>query len=231
LAVASLLLPSCESGGHFTLLGYTTRPNYDPNIHTVRLKIFKNVTFYRGLEFELAEALKTEIEAKTPFKVVGGDCDADTELSGTIGNYSKNVINRNQLNEVREAQTVLAVDVVWRDLRTGEILSRPVTGGPPAMPIILPEPATGPVAVPLAPADVLLPNAEAAANTPPGAALPGAASPGPIVPGGFAPPAPPVLIQSTASFIPELGGSITTARQKNVNSLATQIVSMMEVPW
>jgi hypothetical protein len=51
------------------------------------------------------------------------------------------------------------------------------------------------------------------------------------VPAGIQPPAPPVLIQSTASFIPELGGSITTARQKNVNSLAVQIVSMMEVPW
>jgi hypothetical protein len=220
------LLPSCESGGHFTLLGYTTRPNYDPNIHTVRLKIFKNTTFYRGLEFELAEALTREIEQKTPFKVVGGDCDADTELSGTIGNYSKNVINRNQLNEVREAQTVLGVEVVWRDLRTGEILSRPVTGLPPAMPLILPEPATGTVPVPLPPPTELLPSAE----PPPGIA-PGIASAGPIVPGGIAPPAPPVLIQSTASFIPELGGSITTARQQNVNNLATQIVSMMEVPW
>jgi hypothetical protein len=42
---------------------------------------------------------------------------------------------------------------------------------------------------------------------------------------------PPVLVQSIASFIPELGESITTAQQKNVNRLAIQIVSMMESPW
>jgi hypothetical protein len=40
-----------------------------------------------------------------------------------------------------------------------------------------------------------------------------------------------VLVQSTGGFIPELGESLTTAEQKNVNSLAVQIVSMMEIPW
>ena len=46
-----------------------------------------------------------------------------------------------------------------------------------------------------------------------------------------APPTPPALVQSRASFIPEVGGSITTARKSNVDSLAVQIVSMMEKPW
>ena len=42
---------------------------------------------------------------------------------------------------------------------------------------------------------------------------------------------PSVLVRSVASFIPELGESRTTALQQNVNSLAVQIVSMMEKPW
>jgi Lipopolysaccharide-assembly len=41
----------------------------------------------------------------------------------------------------------------------------------------------------------------------------------------------PVLLQTDASFIPELGQSITTAFQKEINKMAVQIVSMMEKPW
>ena len=69
-ALSALLLCSCESGGNFTILGYTTKPNYDPNIHSVYVPIFKNLTLRRGVEFDLTRAVVREIEAKTPFKVV-----------------------------------------------------------------------------------------------------------------------------------------------------------------
>ncbi len=143
-ALAALVLPSCESGGHFTILGYTTRPNYDPNIKTVRVNIFKNPTYARGLEDEIARALTVEIEKRTPFKVVGPECDADTELSGAITNFSKSVINENPENEVREAQTLLTVEVTWKDLRTGEILSRPATMRPPVVPLVQLQPGEAP---------------------------------------------------------------------------------------
>src|SRR5947209_1725854 len=134
LALPLLALSACEWDGHFTVLGYTTRPNYDCNIRTVRVPIFRNLTFYRGLEFELTRAVVREIELKTPYKVVGGDCDADTELAGTIITYNKAILNRNQLNEVREAETTLGVLLLWRDLRTGEVLSQPATNQPPLVP-------------------------------------------------------------------------------------------------
>jgi hypothetical protein len=184
----AVLLSSCTSDGNFTVLGYTTKPNYDCSIHTVRVPIFKNVTFQRGLEFELTRAVVREIEAKTPFKVVGEDCSADTELTGRIISLNKNILSRTQLNEVREAETILGVEVVWRDLRTGEILSRPRPS-------------------------------------------PGAPLPPPPPPGVPPPPPPPVLIQSVGTFAPELGESLTTARKRNVDRLAVQIVSMMEIPW
>jgi len=43
--------------------------------------------------------------------------------------------------------------------------------------------------------------------------------------------APPVLAQSVASFAPELGESMATAQQQNINRLAVRIVYMMEKPW
>ena len=37
MTALALALPSCETGGHFTLFGYTTRPNYRCDIKTVAL--------------------------------------------------------------------------------------------------------------------------------------------------------------------------------------------------
>jgi hypothetical protein len=194
IALCATTVPACGWDGHFTLLGYSTRPNYDPTIRTVHVPIFKNATFWRGLEFELTEAVVREIQAKTPYRVEACAEDADTELTGVIVNYTKNILNRNQLNEVREAETVLAVEVVWRDCRSGEILSQPrpagmATGGVPTW------------------------------------------DPGQPIPPPATAPARPVLVQSVGGFIPELGGSITSARKENVDRLATQIVALMEKPW
>jgi hypothetical protein len=150
VVLTPVLLPACEPGGHFTFLGYTTLPNYNTEIRTVRVPIFKNETVYRGMEFQLTEAVIREIELKTPFKVVTAGCPADTELTGKIITYTKSVVIPNQLNEVREMETTLAVEVVWRDLRpghSGEVLSQPVprppsteSVGPPPVP-----PTTPPV--------------------------------------------------------------------------------------
>jgi hypothetical protein len=195
-ALGLLSVCSCGWDGHFTLLGYSTRSNHDPSIRTVHVPVFKNVTFWRGLEFELTEAVVREIQAKTPYRVESDPDRADTELLGTVVNLNKNILNRNQLNEVREAETVLAVEVIWRDRRTGEVLSRPrPPGGPPlGMPLDSP--------------------------------------PVPIeAPGLPALPAPPTLVQSVGGFIPELGGSISSARKENVDRLAVHIVSLMERPW
>jgi len=129
LAACALLLPSCAGDGHVSILGYSTKPNYDPNIRTVRVPIFKNKTFMTvtpvvGMEMDLTRAVVREIEQKTPFKVVQ-DCEnADTELRGVIVGFQKVMLNYNPFNEVREAETQLVVQLVWRDLRTGKILSR-----------------------------------------------------------------------------------------------------------
>src|SRR5205823_4819065 len=128
-AFAIAAMSGCESAGHFSVFGYTTKPNYDEGIRTVHVPIFENISFRRGLEFDLTRAVIREIEQKTPYKVVSDRCRADTELTGTIMAANKNILNRNQLNEVREAEVVVTVSLIWKDLRSGEILSRP--GQPP----------------------------------------------------------------------------------------------------
>src|SRR5207249_1080172 len=157
------------------------------------------------MEFDLTRAVVRAIELKTPYKVVSDRGKADTELSGTILALNKNILNRNQLNEIREAETVLTVAVVWKDLRSGEILSQAKPQPPGGAFAPLPDLAQGTGGVPTV--------------VPPPAA-------GPPPPPGGGPP--PVLVTSSGTFIPEIGQSLTTSEQLNVNRLATQIVALME---
>src|SRR3954466_14134870 len=109
--LAAVALPGCEAGGHFTILGYTTRPNYDTCIKTVYVPIFQCQMLLdetrRQVPFDLTRAVIREIEAKTPYKVISDRERADTELTGNVLSLPKNLLIRNQLNEVREAETVL----------------------------------------------------------------------------------------------------------------------------
>jgi hypothetical protein len=126
---AALLAPGCGWDGHLDILGYTTRPNYDPSIRTVYVPQFGNVTMRRGIEEELTRAVVREIEAKTPWKVVSDRACADTELVGKIVNETKAILMYNQNGELRDAQMTLTCEVLWRDLRPGhqnEILSKPL---------------------------------------------------------------------------------------------------------
>jgi hypothetical protein len=135
LASASMAVPACDfsqlfswNDGNPVILGYSSRPNYDRRYKTIRVKIFKDPTFWAavpvpGLEMELSQYIVQRIEADTPYKVCSGD--ADTELSGSILSFLQMSLNYNQLNEIREVETTMMCAVRWKDLRTGQILSWP----------------------------------------------------------------------------------------------------------
>src|SRR4051794_41162263 len=97
LALALCAVCGCESAGHFSGFGYTTKPTYDEGVRTVYLPIAENKTFRRGLEYDLTRAIEREIEQKTPYKIVSDPCRADTELRVTIATAAKNLLNRNPL--------------------------------------------------------------------------------------------------------------------------------------
>ncbi len=125
-------LSSCLPRPQRGVFGYTLGPLHDTRYRTIYVPIFANQAFQAGplrdLQYDLTKAVHREIEQSTPWKVVHDRSAADTELLGTIVATPKQIINRHQLNEVREGEIVIRVEVVWRDVRTGEILSRPGTG-------------------------------------------------------------------------------------------------------
>jgi hypothetical protein len=249
LACLTLGLPACGPDRQFTLLGYTTNPNYECKYHYLHVPIFKNRTmgaFRQDIAFDLTREVIAQIEQKTPYKVVDDVAKADTELTGTVFLVNKNVLNRNQLNEIREVQTVLAVELVWRDTRTGEILSQPAPGTrpPPLIQVAPLQPSVGQSALgqlPIVSPPVVPLSTPAAPELPPTPTRP--LTPGVVDPPVGPPPLPPigtpgatqptgvVIVQSEGGYVPEFGQTTTTGLQQNIRRLATQIVSMMEKPW
>jgi hypothetical protein len=135
------LIPTwgCRWDGHMKLLGYSTRPNYDESIKTVYVPIFKNRTFQAGpnreIEMELTRMVIREIEAKTPYKVLSDPDRADTELIGNVVGVRKLIPSRSPINQTRVEEVYLEVEIVWRDLRDGKILTNPAKGlGDPSSP-------------------------------------------------------------------------------------------------
>ena len=102
---------------------------YDENITSVYVPVFHNRAFqttpYRGLEVDITQAVIREIGRTTSFRVISDPSCADTELLGAVVQIQKQIMNRNQQNMVRDGDVIVDVDVVWRDLRTNEILSMP----------------------------------------------------------------------------------------------------------
>ena len=144
-------LTGCESGGHFTLFGYTTQPTFDTSIQTVYVPIPLNVTYRRGLEFELQKAVIRELMT-SPYRITSDRTRADTELDMKIVTFRKSTILLNQLGENREAELTFNVEVIWRDLRPGrggDILSNPKRFDPNELPLPGEPVPTAPRAVPL----------------------------------------------------------------------------------
>ena len=192
----------CATGGHFSLFGYSTAPNYDPTIQTVYVPIFKSrflaVTPYRWMEMWLTRQAVDAIESKTPMKVISDPEGADTELQGTIIGLNKTLQNRTPFNEAREIILYLTVELVWHDLRPGcehKILTNPRQRDD--------SPAIDPI-----PFDPLNP---------------------PLPPRPDAPR--PVVLTTSGRAIAELGESNTTALQMAIDRMAVRIVSAMEQPW
>ena len=195
-------LAGCAGDGHFGFLGYSTAPNYDPEIRTVYVPIFKTrmleTTPFRGVETTLTRAVNDAIESKTPMKVLSDPSSADTELQGTVMAISKLLTNYTPQNEAREIALHLYVQIVWHDLRPGhegKVLTNPSRQAKIMLPGELPFD-------PKAPPPQVKPEQPQ-----------------------------PVLMSSMGRAIPELGESVTTALQMAIDRMAVQIVSAMEKPW
>jgi len=204
-AAGPLALAGCRG---FTIFGYQVGAAalYDENISTIYVPVFNNRAFqtnpFRGIEVSITQAVIHEIGAKTPFRVVSDPERADTELLGNVVSIVKNPLNRTQQNTLREGEVVVTVDVVWRDLRDGTILSAPRKPRLPGTP---------------APAD------EKPIPFDPNVPLP--------PPGCEVQPIVPARIVAGGRYVMELGETNSSAALRVENAIAIQIVSMMEKKW
>jgi outer membrane lipopolysaccharide assembly protein LptE/RlpB len=96
------------------------RSLYPQHIRTVYVPMIESNSFRRGLGERLTEAVVKEIEAKTPYKVVG-DPNADSVLIARIDGDNKRVIVPSLTGDARETQIAMSVQVSWTD-RQGKLL-------------------------------------------------------------------------------------------------------------
>jgi hypothetical protein len=121
-------LTGCESGGHFSLFGYSTQPTFNTDIRSVYVPIAKNETYLREIEFALTREVVNEL-GKSPYRVTSERNRADTELLMKVVQNRKSTVLLNQLGEARDVEIGINIEVVWRDLRPGsggDILSNPI---------------------------------------------------------------------------------------------------------
>jgi hypothetical protein len=193
----------CAHDGHLGIFGYTTAPNYDPEIRTVYVPVFRTKVFsttpYRDMEMTLTRKVQDAIEWKTPMKVLSDKDGADTELQGTVVAMSKVLTNRTSFNEVRELALYISCEIVWFDLRPGHEGK------------ILTNPRQRDLAVPP------IGGFQFDPDNPP-------QPPKPDTPR-------PVVISANGRAMPEVGETSTTALNMCLDRLSVKIVSAMEQPW
>ncbi|MGL4550574.1 MAG: LPS assembly lipoprotein LptE, partial [Gemmataceae bacterium] len=219
----------CAGDGHFCLLGYSTKPNYDTRFRTVSVPMVKNrsayvVTPVVGLEQDLHRALVDQIQVVTPYRVA--QADPDTELSVTIRSVTKNLLNFTPFNAVREAELVVTVDLVWRDLRSGEVLSRPSRRPGQAADADAPQPLLNEGLLPRE----ARPVGDVPARRDGAGQAAGADEEVPVDPRTRRAVVP-ITVRTSAHYREELGESTTTALQQAIKKIARQITAAMEPGW
>lgn len=100
--------------------GYSSTELYPTQYTSVSVPYFENRSGTRNVEFALGEALRKEIEQRTPYKAKPTG-QADTQLTGTITRVDSRLISREGTAGLpQEIEVVVVIDFEWRDLRTGK---------------------------------------------------------------------------------------------------------------
>jgi len=102
--------------------GYSTAELFPTEYRSVAVPIFENRTFYRGIEYDLTEAVIKELEHRTPYKKTPAHT-ADTLLVGTVlGVHPRQLSRTREAGLPQEVELVVIIDFEWKDQRTGDTL-------------------------------------------------------------------------------------------------------------
>ena len=119
VTLASAVLAGCAAD---PTKGWSTASVWSDDIRTVSVGVFPNATPNSGFQFEFADALIKEIEARTPYKVTAPG-RADTIVTGRIQRVEHTQLSKSRVTGLSEEVTVsVTIDLSWTDLRTGETL-------------------------------------------------------------------------------------------------------------
>ncbi len=97
--------------------GYSQKSLIDRKINTIYISIFENNTFVRGIEFDIAKAVKDEIMSRTSLRIVQKD-SADVIMTGEIGGSAQAALSQSRDNIV-ESSVSISASVTLLDTRTG----------------------------------------------------------------------------------------------------------------
>ena len=103
--------------------GYSNETLYPAEVSSVYVEMFDNKSFWRGVEYELTDALAKRIEAETPYKIISSRDRADTIISGQIVSIGQSALNvERETGRALEKEVQLQAVVNWKNLKTGELL-------------------------------------------------------------------------------------------------------------
>ena len=122
-----LLLPGillCSAFyGCAVMNGYSNESLFSSEVKGVYVEMFENRSFWRGVEYELTDALAKRIEAETPYKIVSSRNRADSIISGQILSIGQSLLSiERETGGALEKEVELQVVVSWKNLKTGELL-------------------------------------------------------------------------------------------------------------
>ncbi len=103
--------------------GYSDEPLHRTSVRSVYVEMFQSREFRRGIEFQLTEAVRKQIDRATPYRNAPRE-RADTILSGEVLEWREDTIGRDFITDrPRETAASLTVRFRWQDMRTGKILA------------------------------------------------------------------------------------------------------------
>jgi len=102
--------------------GYSNDSLYRKNIRSVYVEMFESKEFRRGIEFQMTEALRKQIDRQTAYKNAPRE-KADTILSGEILEWRESSLGHDFTFALpRQTAATLAIRYRWQDMRTGKLL-------------------------------------------------------------------------------------------------------------
>ena len=120
VVVSLLLLGVVTSCASDPTVGYSSSSLYAPQYKSVAVPIFQNDTMVREMEFMLTEAVIKEVEARTPYRILGEQI-ADTLITGTIRSVDLKTISQSRTTGLdNEVMITVVMDFEWLNLQSGE---------------------------------------------------------------------------------------------------------------